>query len=260
MAQEKQETAAFPAGAALVVGGSGGLGDAICRTLAAQGSDVALTYHGNQDAAETVARAVTDAGRRAAALRMPLDDAGAVAAIVDDVAEQFGAIHTLVFTVGPDIGQPFVSEVTPEEWREVMVVEPVGYFNVVHATLPHLRASRGSVVAVTSAATIRYAPRDILSAAPKASVNLLTSAIAREEGRNGVRANVVAPGFISAGLGQHLLDTVVSDRERQAIERASALRRIGTADELAEVVVFLASSRASLVTGQIIAVDGGYTA
>lgn len=260
MAQDRESNPPFPTGAALVVGGSGGLGVAICHALAAQGSDVVVTYHGNQATAETVAQAVTDAGRQAAAVRMPLDDASAVTTIVDEVAEQFGAIHTLVFTVGPDIGQPFVSEVKPEEWREVMVVEPVGYFNTVHATLPHLRASRGSVVAVTSAATMRYAPRDILSAGPKASVNILTSAIAREEGRNGVRANVVAPGFITAGLGQHLLDTIVSDRERQAIERASALRRIGTAEELAEVVVFLASSKASLVTGQIIAADAGYTA
>jgi NAD(P)-dependent dehydrogenase (short-subunit alcohol dehydrogenase family) len=260
MAQEQDQEASFPAGAALVVGGSGGLGDAICRTLANQGSDVALTFNSSREAAETVAQAITDGGRRAAAFCMPLDDAHAVTEIVDGIADQFGAIHTLVFTVGPDIGQPFVSEVTPEEWREVMVVEPVGYFNAVRAALPHLRASRGSVVAVTSAATIRYAPRDILSAAPKASVNILTSAIAREEGRNGVRANIVAPGFISAGLGQHLLDTVVSARERAAIERAAALRRIGTAEEVAEVVAFLASSKASLVTGQTIAADGGYTA
>ncbi|NNE86328.1 MAG: SDR family oxidoreductase [Alphaproteobacteria bacterium] len=260
MPQDQNPNALFPAGTALVVGGSGGLGEAICRTLANQGSDVALTYNSSQDAAETVARAITDGGQRAAAFCMPLDDADAVKKIVDGIADQFGAIHTLVFTVGPDIGQPFVSEVTPEEWREVMVVEPVGYFNTVRAALPHLRASRGSVVAVTSAATIRYAPRDILSAAPKASVNILTSAIAREEGRNGVRANIVAPGFISAGLGQHLLDTVVSERERAAIERAAALRRIGTAAEVAEVVAFLASSKASLVTGQTIAADGGYTA
>ena len=200
MAQEKQENAPFPAGAALVVGGSGGLGDAICRTLAAQGSDVVVTFNSNQEAAETVAQAVTDAGRRAAALRLPLDDADALVEIVDGVAADFGAIHTLVFTVGPDIGQPFVSQVTPDEWREVMTVEPVGYFNVVHATLPHLRTSKGSVVAVTSAATLRYAPRDILSAGPKASVNLLTQAIAREEGRHGVRANIVAPGLSPPGL------------------------------------------------------------
>lgn len=260
MAQKQEPNAPFPAGAALVVGGSGGLGGAICRTLAAQGSDVALTYHGNKEAADAVAQAVTDAGRRAAALRMPLDDADVVREIVDGVAADFGAIHTLVFTVGPDIGQPFVSQVTPDEWRKVMEVEPVGYFNVVHATLPHLRKSKGSVVAVTSAATLRYAPRDILSAGPKASVNLLTSAIAREEGRHGVRANIVAPGFISAGLGQHLLDTIISERELEGILRSAALRRIGTAEEVAEVVAFLASSKASLVTGQTIAADGGYTA
>jgi NAD(P)-dependent dehydrogenase (short-subunit alcohol dehydrogenase family) len=141
-----------------------------------------------------------------------------------------------------------------------MTVEPVGYFNVVHAALPHLRAARGSVVAVTSAATMRYAPRDILSAAPKASVNMLTQAIAREEGRQGVRANIVAPGFITAGLGERLLDSVIQERERDAIIRAAALRRIGTANEVAEVVAFLASSKASLVTGQTIAADGGYTA
>jgi len=260
MAQETQDKPLFPAGAALVVGGSGGLGDAICRTLAGQGSDVALTYRGSKEVADVIAQALTDTGRRAAALYMRLDDADAVAETVDGVARDFGAIHTLVFTVGPQIGQPFVSQVTPEEWREVMEVEPVGFFNVVRAALPHLRESQGSVVAVASAATLRYAPRDILSAAPKAAVNMLTTAIAREEGRNGVRANIVAPGFITAGLGQHLLDTVVSEREREAILRAAALRRLGTADEVAEVVAFLASSRASLVTGQTIAADGGYSA
>lgn len=260
MPDEPTSEPLFPAGAALVVGGSGGLGAAICRTLADQGSDIALTYHANRDAAEAVARDIERSGRRAAAYAMAIDDAAAAAAAVDEVAAQFGAIHTLVFTIGPDIGQPFVSQTTPEQWREVMVVEPVGYFNVVHAALPHLRASRGSVVAVTSAATMRYAPRDILSAAPKASVNMLTQAIAREEGRNGVRANIVAPGFITAGLGERLLDTVIAEREREAIVRAAALRRIGTAEEVANVVAFLASSKASLVTGQIIAADGGYTA
>ena len=110
---------------------------------------------------------------------------------------------------------------------------------------------------MTSAATIRYAPRDILSAAPKASVDLLTRAIAREEGRNGIRANCVAPGFITAGLGQRLLDTVIADNERAAIVRNTALRRIGVAREVADLVVFLASAKAAYVTGQTIAVDGG---
>lgn len=249
----------FPAGAALVVGGSGGLGIAICQRLADAGSDVAITYRSNEAGAKDVARSVAAAGRRATIHGVDLLDVEAVRGIVAETVKAHGDIHTLVFTVGPDIAQPFVSQTTPEEWRQVMTVEPVGYFNAVHATLPYLRSSRGSVVAVTSAATIRYAPRDILSAAPKASVDLLTRAIAREEGRNGIRANVVAPGFITAGLGQRLLDNVLGERERDGILRNAALRRIGTADEIADVVVFLASSRASFVTGQTVAVDGGFS-
>jgi NAD(P)-dependent dehydrogenase (short-subunit alcohol dehydrogenase family) len=249
----------FPAGAALVVGGSGGLGAAIARRLAAAGSDVALTYRGNAAAADTVVAEIAATGRRAKAWRLSLDDRAAAEAVANEVAGEFGALHTLVFSVGPDIGQPFVGQVSDEEWREAMTVEPIGYFNAVQAALPHLRESGGSIVAVTSAATIRYAPRDILSAAPKASVDLLTRAVAREEGRYGVRANCVAPGFITAGLGQRLLDKVLSDREKEAVVRNTALRRIGSAAELAEVAVFLASARAAFVTGQTVAVDGGYS-
>lgn len=250
----------FPAGAALVVGGSGGLGAEIARRLAAAGSDVAVSFHAHAAAAESLVAEIAATGRRASAHRLTLDDAGMAAQAVGDVVARHGALHTLVFSVGPDIGQPFVSQVTAEAWREAMTVEPVGYFTVLQAVLPHLRETRGAIVAVTSAATIRYAPRDILSAAPKATVDLLTRAIAREEGRFGIRANCVAPGFIAAGLGQRLLDTVLSDADKQAVVRNTALRRIGAARELADVAVFLASQRASFVTGQTIAVDGGYTA
>jgi 3-oxoacyl-[acyl-carrier protein] reductase len=260
MTGTETETVDFPPGAALVVGGSGGLGAEIARRLAAAGSDVALTFHANAAAAETVAGEIAATGRRASAHRTPLDDATAVGRVVTDAVAQHGALHSMVFSVGPDISQPFVSQVTQDEWREAMTVEPIGYFNVIQAVLPALRETGGAIVAVTSAATLRYAPRDILSAAPKASVDLLTHAIAREEGRFGVRANCVAPGFITAGLGQRLLDGVLSDAEKQAVVRNTALRRIGSARELADVVVFLTSRRASFVTGQTIAVDGGYAA
>ena len=250
----------FPSGVALVIGGSGGLGNAICSKLAYQGSNVAITYNKNHKGALSAQQDVRELGLQSKCYHMELTKAEEITSIVNNIADEFGAIHTMIFSVGPDIGQPFISEVSSQEWNKIISLEPVGYFNIVKATLPHLRASQGSIVAVTSAATIRYASRDILSAAPKASVNLLTSAIAREEGRNGVRANVVAPGFISAGLGQHLLENIISEREKLAIERASALRRIGTAEEVAEIVAFLASSRASLITGQIISADGGYTA
>ena len=250
----------FNSGVALVVGGSGGLGAAICRKFGELGSNVVVTYNGNKEAAKNLSKELEKLGTLSTALQMRLDNRNAINLIVADFIEKYGSIHSLVYTVGPDIGQPFVNDVTSEEWLKVMSVEPIGFFNILKATLPYLRISQGSIVSVTSAATMRYAPRDILSAGPKASVNMLTSAIAREEGRYGIRANIVAPGFISAGLGQHLLENVIPEKEKIAIEKASALKRIGTAEEVAEVVLFLASKKASLVTGQIIATDAGYTA
>ena len=241
----------FNSGVALVVGGSGGLGRAICQKFGELGSDVVITYNGNKEAAISLSNELEKLGRLSTALQMSLDDPKTINQIVGEIIDKYGSIHSLVYTVGPDIGQPYVNDVSYEEWLKVMSVEPIGFFNIVKATLPYLRISRGSIVSVTSAATMRYAPRDILSAGPKASVNMLTTAIAREEGRYGIRANIVAPGFISAGLGQQLLENVISEKEKIAIEKASALKRIGTAEEVAEVVLFLASKKASLVLSLI---------
>ena len=121
----------------------------------------------NHKGALSAEQAVKQIGHKSKCYCMELTKSEEIIDIVNNVANEFGAIHTMIFSVGPDIGQPFISEVSSQEWNKVMSIEPVGYFNIVKATLPHLRASKGSIVAITSAATIRYASRDILSAAPK---------------------------------------------------------------------------------------------
>jgi len=254
-----QEGKAFPEGAAIVIGGSGGVGREICIRLASRGVDVVLTYFRNRTEAEHTADAVRSLGRAADVQALSLEDATAVRALVESVRARAGPVHTVVNAAGTDIRMKFVNEVAPDEWRTAVSGEVNGFFNLVHATLPALRECGGSLVAVTSAGQRRYPARDILSVAPKAAIEAVVRAIAAEEGRYGVRANCVALGVIETGIFLRLKKSDVKADWIEAARRNTALKRFGTAGEAAEVVVFLASSRAAYVTGQTIYVDGGYS-
>jgi NAD(P)-dependent dehydrogenase (short-subunit alcohol dehydrogenase family) len=140
-----------------------------------------------------------------------------------------------------------------------MHADATGFFHLVHAALPHLRKTCGSIVAVTSAGITRFPSRDILSVAPKAAIEALVRAVAKEEGRFGVRANAVALGVIDAGIFKRLEGGELGASWTDAAKANTPLRRFGTAEEVAEAVAFMASARASYVTGQTLAVDGGYT-
>ena len=254
-------TPAFPDGFAFVAGGSGGIGSAICVALAQEGCDVALSYKGNREAAEAVAASVRDLGRRAHVLQLPLEDAAAVQAAVAAVAALSDhGIHTVVYAAGPYVPLKYLGNVTPEEFRQFMLGDTVAAFNLVSAALPHLRRSRGSIVAVTTTAVERWAPQDGLSAVPKGALARLFAGIAREEGRNGVRANSVALGVIKAGIVDKAMALgEMDDKYFAAFARNVPPRRLGTAQEAADAVVFLASARAGYTTGQVLKVDGGYT-
>jgi NAD(P)-dependent dehydrogenase (short-subunit alcohol dehydrogenase family) len=250
----------FPEGIAVVIGGSGGIGSAVAERLAAYGASVALTYRSNPTAAEAAASAARAHGVTASIHRVALGDAAAVRSFFDEIGDRHGRVHTIVHAAGSSIQQPLIAKIAPDQWRDVIDADVNGFFSVVHASLPLLRQRGGSYVFVSSAGLERYPAGDILSVAPKAAIEALLKGIAREEGRHGIRANSVALGVIDAGMFPRLVaDGHLTAEWLEAARKNAALKRFGTAQEVAEAVVFLASNRASYVTGQRLLLDGGYS-
>ncbi|GEO01538.1 beta-ketoacyl-ACP reductase [Novosphingobium sediminis] len=241
---------------ALVIGGTGALGAAIAARLASEGADVAFTWHRNADKAAALEKTIVAHGRRSHGAQVALDDAAAVGAFVGEVVSRFGGLDTLVYASGPAFELAFVAKVPPADWSRVIDADLKGCFHAVHAALPHLRARRGSIVAVTAAGVERAIARDILSLAPKAAITALMRAIALEEGRNGVRANCVAPGYIAGGIGQDIMDAVGPEMAATLV-KAVPLRRMGTCEEIADAVAYLSSARAGYITGNTLFVSGG---
>ncbi|MFE3188049.1 SDR family NAD(P)-dependent oxidoreductase [Nocardia sp. NPDC059240] len=248
-------------GAALIAGGTGGIGAEIVRLLAGRGSEIGFTYRANRDAAEALTKEVVQHGRSCDSWAVDLADAEAVADVVAGFEQRFGELHTVVYAAGPHVPMVHLSNVSPQQYRDQLNADAAAFFNLMHATLPLLRRSRGSVVAVTTAATRRFPVRDGLSTGTKGAVEAVARALAVEEGGYGIRVNCVGPGMLTDGMAERLITS--GDLDQTALEvarRNIPLRRFGTATDIAEAVAFLASDRAGFISGQALDIDGGYTA
>ncbi|MFA7555598.1 MAG: SDR family oxidoreductase [Spongiibacteraceae bacterium] len=244
-------------GAAMVIGGSGGLGKAICQVLAKEWEGLFFTYNRNKNAAETLKQELSPL--------CPVDYCAMDVTDIDSIkrgftqaSEQFDTIGTLIFASGANIEQPYVADILQDDWDNVFNIELSGFTRLVRQIIPIFRSQGfGSLVSIVSFAPYHFPPGDALSAVPKAGIEVLCRAIAKEEGRNGIRANSVAPGIINAGLGNVFQDTLFSPEIWQKQCKRVPLKRFGEADEIAHTAAFLASNKSAYITGQTIIVDGG---
>ena len=248
----------FKKGCVLIVGGSGGIGSLCAKEFANSGAKVAITFFKKEQAAIDIANEI-DADVKI--YQLDNSDSKSVDSTFKKVIKDHDSINTLVNAAGFDIPQKFIGEIDIDLWKGVIDADINGFFNLIKSGLPYLRQSNGSIVFISSAGLFKYPPGDILSVAPKATIEHVLKGIAKEEGANGVRANSIALGIIETGIFHRLRgeeNTFFDDAWHEAVMNTLAIKRFGLPKEVADTAVFLASSKGGYITGHCIPVDGGY--
>ena len=246
----------FPEGSAVVIGGSGGIGSSICKTFAAHGVPVIFSYHGNETAANNLKKEILDYGGIVSSKRLSINNKTEVESFFKELEEE--RIHSIVNATGSDIRMKWINELSYEEWDDVMRTDADGFFNIIKNSLPILRKFGGSYTTLSSIGLSRWPAKDVLSVAPKAAIDALINGIAKEEGRNNIRANSIQLGIIEAGIFLRIKGKDYDDRYIEAAKNNTALKKLGEAQDVADAVIFLASDRAKYITGQTLYLDGGY--
>jgi 3-oxoacyl-[acyl-carrier protein] reductase len=243
-------TGALPDRRALVTGGSGGIGSAICRQLARAGHQVYVHAQSGRATVEELVQELSTAGARAQALLFDLTDAAATRAALEQLLEECGPIQIVVnnAAIHDDAAFPAMTEV---QWERVIDVSLHGFFHVTQPLLlPMIRTRWGRIINITSVAALKGNRGQVNYAAAKGAINSATKALALEVATRGITVNAVAPGIITTPMTQSIFDP-------STIERLVPMQRAGTSEEVAALVGFLASDAAGYITGQVISVNGG---
>ncbi len=234
---------------ALVTGGSGGIGCAISRRLAADGLHVIIHANSNLATAQALAQRIVAEGGQAQAVAFDVTDASATADALQALLDQ-GAIQVLVNNAGIHEDAVFPG-MQLGQWQRVLDVSLNGFFNVTQPlTLPMIRTRWGRIINITSVAAVMGNRGQVNYSAAKGALHAATKSLALEVASRGITVNAVAPGIIATGMSE-------GGFSADDIARMVPMKRPGKAEEVADLVGFLASERAAYISGQIISINGG---
>jgi 3-oxoacyl-[acyl-carrier protein] reductase len=240
---------------ALVTGASRGIGRACALALGDAGADVAVGFSANQQAADEVATALREGNVRSVTVGADLADPAAAASLVERTVAELGAIDIVVNNAGITRDNLAV-RISDADWDAVLAVDLSAAFRICRAALrPMLRRRDGRIINISSVAGVMGNPGQANYSAAKAGLIGLTKALCREVGSRGITINAVAPGFIATDMTTALGTDVL-----EAATATIPLRRLGTAEEVAAAVRFLALPEAAYITGHVLHVDGGLAA
>lgn len=239
----------------VVTGGASGIGKAVAEAFGAAGARVAVADL-NVKGAESVAAAVSAAGGQGKAVALDVTSDDSVKAAVQQVIDTWGQIDVLANVAGWDKIMNF-KDTTPDFWDKVIAINYRGILSTCHTVLPHMiERNQGVIINTASEAGRNGSSGEAVYSGAKGGVIAFTKALAREVARYNVRVNVVAPGLVETPLLQSIMDAGY-DKLMDAIKKATPLRRFGRPEEIADAVLFLASDKASFITGQTLGVSGG---
>jgi 2-hydroxycyclohexanecarboxyl-CoA dehydrogenase len=244
---------------ALVTGGARGIGRAIVAVLAQAGGSVAIADLRVDLAEQTASQVCRDTGVRVVAFKTDVTDLVDVRKTTDRVLQTFGKIDVLINNAGWDELKPFL-QTTPDFWEKIIAINFRGVLNTCYAVLPHMVALKtGVVVSISSDAGRVGSLGEAVYAGTKAGIIAFSRTLAREHARDNLRFNVICPGPTQTPLVEEMKQQAFGSRVLGRMEQYIPLGRLARPEDIAPMVVFLASDAASFITGQVISVSGGLT-